>query len=103
MTYVITEGCVDIMDRQCMDQCPVDAIHAGTRMAYINPDECIDCGACLPVCPQAAIFLDNVVPADADDYIAVNVEFFEQDCDFDDEGPHPDHPHVAQLPPRVDA
>lgn len=103
MAYVITEGCVDVMDRHCMEQCPVDAIHAGHRMAYINPDDCIDCGACLPVCPQAAIFLDHLTPPEQSAYVSINAEFFEQDCDFDDEGPHPDHPRVDALGPRSDA
>lgn len=98
MTYVVTQGCVDVMDRQCMDQCPVDAIHEGNRMVYISPDECIDCGACVPACPQTAIFIDIAIPADQSGYTAINAEFFEQDADFDSEGPHPDHVDVARLP-----
>lgn len=102
MAYVITGGCVDIMDRLCMEQCPVDAIHAGSRMAYINPEECIDCGACVPACPQAAVFLESTVPADQATYVKINTEFFEQDCDFDEEGPHPDHPYVVALSAKTE-
>ena len=56
MTYVIAEPCIDVKDRACVDECPVDCIYEGPRMLYIQPDECIDCGACEPVCPVTAIF-----------------------------------------------
>lgn len=45
MTYVIAEPCVDVLDRSCVEECPVDCIYEGSRMLYIQPDECIDCGA----------------------------------------------------------
>ena len=51
MTYVIGEPCIDVMDRACVDECPVDCIYEGERALYIHPDECVDCGACEPVCP----------------------------------------------------
>ena len=54
MTYVITQACVDLLDKTCVGECPVDCIYEGERMLYIQPDECIDCGACEPVCPVAA-------------------------------------------------
>jgi len=50
MAYIITETCVDLKDKSCVDVCPVDCIIDGgaeDRMLYINPDECIDCGACV--------------------------------------------------------
>ena len=55
MTYVITEPCIDVKDRACVDVCPVDCIHDdgdADRMLYIDPNECIDCGACEPSCPS---------------------------------------------------
>lgn len=55
MGFVIGEHCIDIMDKSCMEECPVDCIYEGGRMAYINPTECIDCGACEIVCPVEAI------------------------------------------------
>lgn len=58
MTYVITEPCIDVMDKSCVDVCPVDCIHfeeGVDRMLFINPQECIDCGACEPACPVKAI------------------------------------------------
>lgn len=48
MTYVIALPCVDLKDKSCIDECPVDCIYEGERMLYIHPDECVDCGACEP-------------------------------------------------------
>ena len=58
MTYVITDACVDIKDQTCISECPVDCIYEGPRSLYINPAECIDCGACEPACPIGAIVAD---------------------------------------------
>jgi NAD-dependent dihydropyrimidine dehydrogenase PreA subunit len=63
MTYTICEPCIDVKDRACTDECPVDCIYEGGRMLYIHPDECVDCGACEPVCPVTAIFYEDDVPA----------------------------------------
>lgn len=49
VTYVIALPCVDLKDKACIDECPVDCIYEGERMLYIHPDECVDCGACEPV------------------------------------------------------
>ena len=62
MTYVITEACVDIKDKACIEECPVDCIYEGARMLFIHPDECVDCGACEPVCPVEAIYYEDDVP-----------------------------------------
>jgi NAD-dependent dihydropyrimidine dehydrogenase PreA subunit len=59
VTYVITEPCIDVKDKSCIEECPVDCIYEGDRMLYIHPDECVDCGACEPVCPVEAIFYDG--------------------------------------------
>ena len=55
MAYVIAEPCIDVLDRACVEECPVDCIYEGARALYIHPDECVDCGACEPVCPVEAI------------------------------------------------
>lgn len=55
MSYVIGEPCIDVMDRSCMEECPVDAIYPGEHMLYINPAECIGCGSCALACPSQAI------------------------------------------------
>ena len=62
MTYTICEPCIDVKDRACVDECPVDCIYEGGRMLYIQPDECVDCGACEPACPVTAIFYEDDVP-----------------------------------------
>src|SRR4028118_750003 len=64
MTYVITDACVDIKDATCVSECPVDCIYEGPRSLYIHPTECIDCGACEPVCPTNAIRADWALKPD---------------------------------------
>ena len=76
MTYVITQACVDVLDKACIDECPVDCIYEGDRMLYIHPDECVDCGACEPVCPVEAIYYEDDVPDKWKDFYNANVEFF---------------------------
>ena len=65
MTYVIGKPCIDVMDRACVDECPVDCIYEGGRALYIHPDECVDCGACEPVCPVDAIYYEDDLPDNA--------------------------------------
>ena len=77
MTYVIAEPCIDVKDRACVDECPVDCIYEGPRMLYIQPDECVDCDACMPVCPVTAIFPEDDVPSEWRPFTAVNAEWFE--------------------------
>ena len=55
MPYVIGAGCIDELADDCLDVCPVDCIYEGDRKRYINPEECIECGACKPACPVNAI------------------------------------------------
>ena len=76
MVYVIAEPCIDVMDRACVDECPVDCIYEGDRSLYIHPDECIDCGACEPVCPVQAIFYQDDLPADWSEFADDNERFF---------------------------
>jgi NAD-dependent dihydropyrimidine dehydrogenase PreA subunit len=76
MAYVITDACIDIKDRSCIAECPVDCIYEGGRMLYINQDECIDCGACEPVCPTDAIYWDEELPKEKNEYKRINHEFF---------------------------
>jgi NAD-dependent dihydropyrimidine dehydrogenase PreA subunit len=76
MTYVIAEPCVDVVDRACVDECPVDCIYEGERSLYIQPDECIDCGACEPVCPVEAIYYEDDLPAEWSAFTADNSRFF---------------------------
>lgn len=77
MTFIISEPCIDILDKACLAQCPVDSIYEGEHMMYIHPDECIECGACEPVCPQGAIFFDEELPEEWSEFAEANVQFFE--------------------------
>jgi NAD-dependent dihydropyrimidine dehydrogenase PreA subunit len=76
MTYVIGEPCVDVLDKACVDECPVDCIYEGARSLYIHPDECVDCGACEPVCPVEAIYYEDDLPASLRPYLDDNARFF---------------------------
>ena len=76
MTYVIAEPCVDVVDRACVEECPVDCIYEGQRALYIHPDECVDCGACEPVCPVEAIYYEDDLPAQWSAYTEDNARFF---------------------------
>ncbi len=79
MTYTITAPCIDVQDQACVEVCPVDCIHfdeGEDRMLYINPDECIDCGACEPACPVTAIFAEDDVPSDQAAYKEINVGWY---------------------------
>jgi NAD-dependent dihydropyrimidine dehydrogenase PreA subunit len=93
---------VDVKDKACVDECPVDCIYEGERSMYIHPDECVDCGACEPVCPTEAIFYEDDVPGEYEPFTAANAEFFDEigspggaaragKYEFD-------HPYVAGLP-----
>jgi len=85
-TYVICEPCIGTKDTACVDVCPpwVDCIHPrkdeddfeASEMLFINPDECIDCGACQPACPVEAIFRDEEVPEKWQSYIQVNADHY---------------------------
>ena len=84
MTYVIAEPCVTTKDTACVDVCPVDCIHPRKdetdfekeTMLYIDPEVCIDCGACEPVCPTKAIFQDVDLPDRWRHFEQLNTEFF---------------------------
>jgi ferredoxin len=75
VTYIITENCIDVKDRSCVDVCPVDCIHEVGRMLVIDPEECIDCGACEPECPVEAIFPEDAVPDKWAPFIGINYTY----------------------------
>lgn len=76
MAYVIAEPCVNVLDRACVEVCPVQCFYEGGDQLMIHPQECVDCDACKPVCPTAAIFPEAEVPAEWQDYIRKNAEWF---------------------------
>ena len=86
MTFIIAEPCVDTKDTACVDVCPVDCIHptkdepnfAEEKLLYIDPDECIDCGACEPACPVEAIFEEDALPEKWNNYIQINADYYKK-------------------------
>lgn len=78
MYYVIGEPCVDVMDKSCLEECPVDCIYSGSRMLYIHPTECIACGACAEVCPSDAIESTDELPPGWEAYATTAKELFER-------------------------
>ena len=72
MTFVVTEACIKCKLTDCVEVCPVDCFHEGPNMLVIDPDECIDCGACAPECPVEAIFADTDIPDEEEDWIDRN-------------------------------
>ena len=95
MAFVIAEPCVSTCDTACVAVCPVDCIHGpidktglgaevegletldGLQL-YIDPDECIDCGACEPECPVDAIYDEDDLPEEYEKFIEINANFFEE-------------------------
>ena len=104
MPYVVAQPCVDVKDKACVDECPVDCIYEGSRSLYINPNECVDCGACEPVCPTEAIFYEDDLPDEWAWYKDAAVNFFAEVGDLggasanDPIGKDPEQ--VAALPPQ---
>ena len=84
MAYVIAEPCIGTKDAACVDACPVDCIHpkkdeakhGEVDMLYIDPVECIDCGACVPVCPVSAIFAQDDLPEKWTDFTPRNAAYY---------------------------
>ena len=93
MPYAIVEPCVGVCDTACVEVCPMDCIHPTKeewpdkgyeegklegKQLFIDPEECIDCGACEPVCPVQAIFAEDEVPEKWKGYISKNYEYYGQ-------------------------
>jgi ferredoxin len=87
MPHVIGAACIGTKDQGCVAVCPVDCIHPASdidgpeafeaaEQLYIDPEVCIDCGACIPECPVEAIYTEDEVPEDQKEYIAKNADFF---------------------------
>jgi ferredoxin len=74
MAYVVTESCIKCKYTDCVDVCPVDCFREGPNMLVIDPDECIDCTLCVAECPVEAIFAEDDVPDNQQEFIALNAE-----------------------------
>lgn len=76
MPHVITSSCLGTKDKACTEVCPVECIYDAGDMLMIHPDECIDCGACVPACPVSAIFPEEDVEAEETEYIEKSRIYF---------------------------
>ena len=78
MTYLVTDNCVKCKHTDCVSVCPVDCFYEGENMLVINPDECIDCGVCLPECPVDAIVADTDISGpERIKWIEINTKYSE--------------------------
>ena len=86
MAYIIAEPCIGTKDTACVEVCPVDCIHPtkdeedfeSAEQLYIDPETCIDCGACEPVCPVTAIFRHEELPDKWKDYVEKNTAYYKK-------------------------
>ena len=74
MTYVVVESCIKCKYTDCVEVCPVDCFREGPNMLIIDPEECIDCNLCVPECPVDAIFPDDEVPEDQQEFTQLNAD-----------------------------
>jgi ferredoxin len=74
MAHVVTANCFGCKYTDCVLVCPCDCFREGQQMLYIDPADCIDCQACAAECPVQAIYMDVDVPADLQEFIALNAE-----------------------------
>ncbi len=72
MTFVVTENCKACRFTDCVAVCPVECFHGDETMLYIDPEECIDCGACVPECPVEAIFDETDLPEELSAWTQIN-------------------------------
>ena len=76
MAHIVCQPCFACKYTDCVVVCPVECFYEGEQMLYIHPDECIDCGACEPVCPVKAIFAEDETPEQWKHFIELNKQFF---------------------------
>ena len=77
MTFVVGEDCIKCKHTDCVEVCPVDCFYEGSNFLVIHPDECIDCALCEPECPIDAIFSEDELPADQENFLELNAELAE--------------------------
>ena len=90
MAHVVCEACIGCKRTDCVDVCPVDCFREGPNFLVIDPDECIDCAVCVPECPEAAIYAEEDVPADQQEFIELNRELARQWPSITHKKPYPD-------------
>jgi len=79
LARVITQACIGVKDRSCVDVCPMHCIHDDgpeDQILYIEPDQCMDCDGCVAICPTSAIYADDEVPDGLRAYIEINALWY---------------------------
>ena len=89
MTFIIGEACIKCKLTDCVEVCPVDCFYEGPNMLVIHPDECIDCALCEPECPVDAIFSEDEVPEDQQEFMEINAELAETWPNISEAKDHP--------------
>ncbi|WP_273429039.1 ferredoxin FdxA [Chitinibacter tainanensis] len=103
MTYVVTDACVKCKYTDCVDVCPVDCFREGPNFLVIDPDECIDCSLCVAECPVEAIYPEDDVPAEMQEYISLNAELAQSwPAIVQKKEPLPDHAEWAAVQGKID-
>ncbi|TVQ40271.1 MAG: ferredoxin family protein [Wenzhouxiangella sp.] len=74
MTFVVTENCIKCKYTDCVEVCPVDCFHEGPNFLVIDPEECIDCTLCEPECPVEAIYPEDDLPSNQQQFLELNAE-----------------------------
>ena len=78
MTYVVTDNCIRCKYTDCVEVCPVDCFHEGPNFLVIDPEECIDCTLCVPECPAEAIFSEDDLPDQYQNFIQINADLSQE-------------------------
>ena len=74
MTHTVCQPCHDCKYTDCVAVCPVECFYQDDMMLYIDPQDCIDCEACVPECPVEAIFAEANTPSQWTSYTPLNAE-----------------------------
>ena len=78
MTFVVTESCIRCKYTDCVEVCPVDCFYEGPNFLVINHDECIDCALCEPECPVNAIYSEDELPEEQQQFLQINAKLAQQ-------------------------
>ena len=79
MAFIVGSACINCKHTDCVEVCPVECFYEGENTLVIDPEECIDCGACEPECPVEAIFEESEIPEEWAKFIPLNYEYFGQE------------------------
>ncbi|MEC3769311.1 MULTISPECIES: ferredoxin FdxA [Cupriavidus] len=104
MTFVVTDACIQCRHTDCVEVCPMSCFHEGPNFLAIDPDQCIDCSMCVPLCPVGAIYSEHDLPQAQRHFLALNAELSRRPDWLPlmkAKGPLPDHEQWAGHPDRL--